>query len=225
MTSSMRGTASRRLRWSLLAVAAMTLLPAISAQAGVIPNDEQQLRALIAKVAQTGDLNTMAKLLAAGMDINLQDKDGQPALITATLAGQDDMVRLLLDHKADVLARTQKGMTALHAAAYVGDLTAAKLLIAHGAEVNDQANIARITPLHAAAEEDHPDVVKQLVAAGADPKRVEVNGYSAGSRAGWREHWEIVRFLLRSGDTCQPEDLAGDWLYEKCTHLDLNASN
>lgn len=225
MASSMRGTASRRLRWRLLIVAVMTLLPAISVQAGVIPNDEHQLRALIAKVAQTGDLNTMTKLLAAGMDINLQDVNGQPALITATLARQDDMVGLLLDHKADVLARTQKGMTALHAAAYVGDLTVVKLLIAQGAEVNDQANIARITPLHAAAEEDHPDVVKQLVAAGADPKKVEVNGYSAGSRAGWREHWEIVRFLLRSGDTCQPKDLAGNWLYEKCTHLDLNASN
>jgi ankyrin repeat protein len=225
MTRSIKGTTSRRWRWSLLAVAAITLLPTLSAQAGVIPNDEQVLRALISKVAQTGDLKTMGELLKAGMDINLQDKDGQPALVTAILAGKHDMVRLLLDNKADVFGRTQKGMTALHAAAYVGDLEAAKMLIAHGADVNDQANIARITPLHAAAEEDHTDVVKQLVAAGADPKRVEVNGYTAGSRAGWREHWEIVRFLLRSGDACQPEDLAGAWLRDKCTHLDLNASN
>ena len=176
-------------------------------------------------MAKTDNLNKMSALLGEGMDINLQDVDGQPALITATLAGHDDMVRLLLDHKADVLARTQKGMTALHAAAYVGNAEIAKMLIDHGAAVNDQANIARITPLHAASEEDHLAVVKLLVAAGADPKRVEVNGYTAGSRAGWREHWDVVVFLLRSGDTCQPEDLAGAWLRDKCTHLDLSASN
>jgi ankyrin repeat protein len=225
MTSLMSGAASRRMSWSLVAVAAITLLPVLSAQAGVIPNDEKQLRALISEVAQSGDLNMMSKLLGAGMDINLQDENGQPALITAILAGQDDMALLLLEHNADVFARTQKGMTALHAAAYVGDLAIAKRLIAQGADINDQANIAGITPLHAAAEEDHPAVVKQLVKAGADVSRLEVNGYSAGSRAGWREHWEVVRILLRSGDTCQPEAVAGAWLYEKCTHLNLDASN
>jgi ankyrin repeat protein len=225
MTSSMRGMVSHRLRRSLLAMAAIALLTALPARADEFPNDEQQLRALLSQLARTGDLNTMSRLLRWGMDVNLQDKDGQPALVTAILAGQDDMVILLLGHKADVFARTKKGMTALHAAAYVGDLTAISALIAHGANVNDQANIAGITPLHAAAEEDHLAVVKRLVAAGADPKRVEVNGYTAGSRAGWREHWEIVRFLLRSGDTCQPEDLAGAWLRDKCTHLDVNASN
>ena len=223
--TSLRAKLSWRLRCSLLAWATLSLLPALSAHAGVIPSDEQQVRALVAKVAQTGDLNMMAKLLAAGMDVNLEDENGQSALITATLAGQDDLARLLLDSKADVSARTQKGMTALHAAAYVGDLTIAKMLIKHGADVNDQDNIAGITPLQAAAEEDHPALVKELVAAGADPKKVEVNGYTAGSRAGWREHWEIVRLLLRSGDTCQPKDVAGDWLYDKCTHLDPNASN
>lgn len=216
---------ARRLPWMLFALAATALLPVLQAHADDLPSDPQKLRALISEVAEKGDLNAMSKLLSAGIDINLQDAKGQPALVTATLAKNDDMVFLLLAHKADVMGRTQKGMTALHAAAYVGDLVIAQALIANGADVNDQANIARITPLHAASEEDHPEVVKRLVKAGADPKRVEVNGYTAGSRAGWREHWEIVRFLLRSGDTCQPEDVAGAWLFEKCTHLDLNASN
>lgn len=224
MLRLMKGTNGHALR-SLLLAAVVLVVPVLPVHASDLPSDPQQVRALIADVAQAGDLNVMSKLLRSGLDINLQDVNGQPPLVTATLAGHDDMVRLLLDHKADVMGRTNKGMTALHAAAYAGNLTIAKMLIAHGADINDQANIAGITPLHAAAEEDHADVVKQLVAAGADPKRVEVNGYTAGSRAGWREHWKIVRFLLRSGDTCQPEDLAGAWLREKCTHLDLNASN
>ena len=83
----------RPLRWSLLALAAMMLLPAVPAGAGVIPNDEHELRTLISIVARKGDTRRMEELLAAGMDINLQDSDGQPALVTATLAQQNDMVR------------------------------------------------------------------------------------------------------------------------------------
>ena len=64
---------------------------------------------MIAKVAQTGDLDTMGKLLAAGLDINLQDANGQPALVTATLAGQDDMVRLLLDQQGGCAGADQQG--------------------------------------------------------------------------------------------------------------------
>ena len=225
MTSLIGARANSPLSLSLLAVVVMALQSAQAAGAETLPDDPQQLQAVVFKLARTGDVDMMAQLLSRGFDINLHDETGQTPLIAASLAGQDAVASLLIDSKADVMARTQNGMTALHAAAYVGDVEIAKMLIARGADVNDQANVAGITPLHAAAEEDHPAVVKQLVEAGADISRVEVNGYSAGSRAGWREHWEIVRFLLRSGDTCQPEAVAGAWLYDKCTHLNLNASN
>jgi uncharacterized protein len=221
----MGAKANSPLRLSLLAVVAIALQSAQATSAETLPNDPQQLQASVFKLARTGDVDMMAQLLRRGIDINLHDETGQTPLIAAALAGQDDIARLLIDSKADLMARTQNGMTALHAAAYVGDVEIAQMLIAHGADVNDQANVAGITPLHAAAEEDRPAVVKQLVKAGADVSRVEVNGYSAGSRAGWREHWEVVRFLLNSGDTCQPEAVAGAWLYDKCTHLKPNASN
>lgn len=168
---------------------------------------------------------TYTGVLAHGVDLTFRDATGQTQLIMAALAGESANVQILLDAGADVMARTDKGMTALHAAAYVGDVDSMKLLIAHGADVNDQANIAGITPLSAAAEENYPEAVKLLLASGADLSRLEVNGYTAGSRAGWREHWDIVRVLLKAGDVCQPEAVAGAWLYDKCTHLDLNASN
>jgi uncharacterized protein len=225
MTSLMGGKANSPLRRSLLAVVAIALQSAPPTRAETLPDDPQQLQAIVFKSARTGDADMMAQLLHRGIDINLHDETGQTPLITAALAGRDDIARLLIDNKADVMARTQNGMTALHAAAYAGDVEIAQMLIAHGADVNDQANVASITPLHAAAEEDHPAVVKQLVKAGADVSRLEVNGYSAGSRAGWREHWEVVRVLLRSGDTCQPEAVAGAWLHDKCTHLNPADSN
>ncbi len=225
MTISGNANAGFHLRKLMLAAAMVVAVPATVGHAGVIPYDTEEVRALISHVVKTGDLNTMSALLREGLDLNLQDADGEPALVTAVVAGQDDMVHLLLAHDADVMARTDKGMTALHAAAYVGNLAIARTLIAHGAAVNDQANIASITPLHAAAEENRLRLVKLLVSAGADVQRVEANGYTAGSRAGWREHWDVVRFLLVSGDTCQPEDLAGAWLRDKCIHLDSGTSN
>lgn len=220
MTISTEGRAWHHLRIAVLAAA--VVFPAASGHAGIIPYDTHDVREMISRVAKTGDLNTMSALMREGLDINLMDADGEPALVTAVLAGQDDMVHLLLAHGADVMTRTDKGMTALHAAAYVGNLPIARALIAQGAGVNDQANIAGITPLHAASEENQLRVVKLLVSSGADVQRVEVNGYTAGSRAGWREHWDIVRFLLASGDTCQPEELAGAWLRDKCTHIDAS---
>ncbi|MBN8999886.1 MAG: ankyrin repeat domain-containing protein, partial [Rhizobiales bacterium] len=63
------------------------------------------------------------------------------------------------------------------------------------------------------------EVVKELVKSGADVTLVEANGYTAGSRAGWREHWDVVKVLLAAGDACQPEALAGARLNGKCTHL------
>lgn len=170
-------------------------------------------------LAKAGDTAGVEKLVAGGADINARDETGQTPLITAALARQDGVAEFLVSHGASLEARTKKGMTALHAAAYSGDKAIAEMLLKYGADVNDQANIAGITPLHAAAEENHADIVEALVKAGADIRLVEVNGYTAGSRAGWREHWDIVRYLLASGDICQPEAVAGAWLYEKCTHL------
>jgi len=217
--------ANRRLRPGLLAALALALYGAPATNAGSLPNEPLQFQAMAFKSAKSGNVEVMTQLLHGGFDINLPDETGQTPLIAATLAGQDKVARLLIDSRADVMSRTKKGMTALHAAAYVGDVAIAQMLIAHGADVNDQANVAGITPLHAAAEEDHPLVVKQLLKAGADVSRLEANGYSAGSRAGWREHWDVMRILLSGGDTCQPEDVAGAALHDKCIHLNDNAAN
>ena len=214
-----------RLCQGLSAVAITVLQSAFPAAADTAPSDPQKKEAAIFAAAEKGDVATLKQLIGSGVDVDLRDGTGQTPLLAAALARQDEIARVLIEAHADVKARTSKGMTALHAAAYVGDVEIAEMLVAHGADINDQANIAGITPLFAAAEENHPDVVKALIKDGADVARLEVNGYTAGSRAGWREHWDVLRILLRSGDTCQPEAVAGKWLYEKCTNLDLSASN
>ena len=169
--------------------------------------------------AMSGDTAKIETLLASGVAVDVRDPLGQTALITAALAGQDGVAGLLVDKGADIKARTDKGMTALHAAAFSGDLAVLQLLLSHGAAVNDQDNFAHITALHAAAEENHVDVVKTLIKSGADPALVDVKGYSASTLAGWKQNWDAVQFMVKNGDICQPEAIAGPWVYKKCTAL------
>lgn len=195
------------LAWQPLAAASAQSNSAAEAQPADAP---------ILAAAKSGSMDILGQLLDGGASVNVQDEMGQTPLVVAILAGHGAAAKYLLAHGADVGIRTQKGMTALHAAAYTGDADLVAALIDHGAAVNDQANIAGITPLHAAAEEDRLLAANVLVKAGADVSLTEVNGYTAGTRAGWREHWDIMKMLLAAGDKCQPEAVDGTVLYNKC---------
>jgi len=59
------------------------------------------------------------------------------------------------------------GWSALHHAAYIGDLESATLLIQADAKVNAYSNQQR-TPLHLAALNNHVDLIKLLLMAQAD---------------------------------------------------------
>ena len=83
--------------------------------------------------------------------------------------------------------------------------------------VNDAQNRFEITPLHAAAEENRKDVIEALLTAKASVDETEINGYTPLSRAGFRENWEVVTVLLKSGALCQPSDKVGEWLFGECT--------
>ena len=88
--------------------------------------------------------------------------------------------------------------TPLHGAAWTGDVSEVKRLIAEGADVN-HIDTAHETPLHGAAAWGHADVVRVLVASGA---RVNVPGTTGLSPLHWAAGWgnlETVRVLLESG--------------------------
>src|SRR5262245_13156979 len=80
------------------------------------------------------------------------------------------MVRLLLERGADPNQSTYFGNPLSHAC-WNDSFEAAELLIAQGANVNARDAIANFTPLHWAAgtESPRPQLVKLLLANGADP--------------------------------------------------------
>lgn len=102
------------------------------------------------------------------------------ALLDFASQGDVAWVRFLLQHGADVHAKTSGGETALHKA--IGSnqpeeniLEIATMLLDAGASVST----TRFSPLHYAAFQGRPNVVSLLLARGADIKNVNSNGFTA----------------------------------------------
>ena len=167
--------------------------------------------------AKSGDLEQVQRLTVGGADVNARAVRDETPLTVAALAGNGEIVNYLLQRGANIGARNDSGMTALHAAAYAGHTDIVQLLIAKGSDVNDADNKFGVSPLHVAAEENRVETVQALLNSGADTNILEVNGYSALSRAGWRAHWDVVSAMLARGAECQPEDIVGEWLYQECS--------
>ena len=87
--------------------------------------------------AGTGSVDAVRMLVAAGADVNAKEpSQNQTALMWAVAEHHIDVVRLLVNHGVDLLARTRQGFTALHFAAREGNLEIARLLLAAGVDVN-----------------------------------------------------------------------------------------
>lgn len=120
--------------------------------------------------AQNGHKDVLELLIKHGGDVNLRKPSSwNTPLIMAASRGHVDCCRLLLDKgaKAD-----EYGMfggtrhTALQSAAGNGHLGVVELFLSRGIGPNEKQGTT--SALHRACKEGHLDVVKRLVAAGAD---------------------------------------------------------
>jgi ankyrin repeat protein len=130
--------------------------------------------------AASGDLETLRLLLDAGAKADYFPKTSDPRamvlsgfrtpLMWAAYNNDVRMVHLLLERGADPNQSNYFG-NPLSQACWRDSFEAAKVLIARGANVNARDAIANFTPLHWAAgtESARPQLVKLLLAHGADP--------------------------------------------------------
>ena len=80
--------------------------------------------------------------LADGADPNTKDpQSGSTVLSIAALMGHTKVVSLLLEHGADINAKSRDGGTALHAAAFLGRVETVELLLEKGADTTLQNNM------------------------------------------------------------------------------------
>ena len=104
------------------------------------------------------------------------------------------VLRLLLEHGADVNVPNNTGWTPLHRASCNGAPEVVRLLLEHGADIN-VPNKDGWTPLHLASSKKGPEVVRVLLEHGADVEAKDKNGETALQVATDRGHDKVVELL------------------------------
>jgi ankyrin repeat protein len=123
-----------------------------------------------------GDLETVRLLLQKGADPNLANEAGATALMWAT--DNVEIVRELVGHGADVNDKSADSRTALMiAAGRYGSAPVVKILLDHGASATAHSPglFGEMNPLAEAAYAGDTDVIKMLLARGADAKTAGLN--------------------------------------------------
>ncbi|HEX7898553.1 MAG TPA: ankyrin repeat domain-containing protein [Planctomycetota bacterium] len=129
-------------------------------------------------------------LLKAGAKADVANRAGVTPLALACETGHEELVRLLLDAGADA-----KPEGLLMTAARVGRPGPVSLLLARGAKADAEKGQ---TALHWASAEGHAEVVRLLLKAGAERRRLS-SGFTPLLLAARNGKSEVVRVLLEAG--------------------------
>jgi ankyrin repeat protein len=110
----------------------------------------------------------MKLLIAKGADLHAKSErtGGRTRLQMACVAGETDIVNLLLSAGEDVNLKDERGGSLLAIAAWLGHTNVVELLIAKGADINVTDNEGR-TPLKVARQQGQTGVVSLLLRHGA----------------------------------------------------------
>ena len=145
-------------------------------------------------------LRNVRRLLEAGADVNLQDKDGICPLVGACQLGDQGLVEALIVHKADVNLADGQGATPIIDAVMLNHLGVVKVLLNAGARADVTAD--GNTPLSLARERGFKEVEKVLLDE-KDLQEIQAEEYTA-------ERIESLVEQLRSGSVEEQRTAAFD---------------
>jgi ankyrin repeat protein len=164
--------------------------------------------------ARNGSNETVKALLAGGADVNIKSQNGWAPILHASQRIHNnnnphlsiEIINALIDKGADVDARTNSGETSIFLSAWNGDVTIVNALLARGANVDvkmQNGETPLIRTVHANVSKYRNDVIKTLIAHGADVNaRTDTkisDGYAPLIFAAWNGNTEIVLLLLEKG--------------------------
>jgi ankyrin len=190
--------------------------------------------------ARSGNPAVVELLAAQGANVNARAARGQTALMWAVAQKHPQVVNVLLSHGADISARsdtwgevmavTPHGYldynrsiphgndTALMFAARVGDLDSAKLLVAAGANVNDE-DAWGVGAVVLAAHSGFTELVEFLLEKGANVNSDKA-GFTALHEAIMRRDEKLIEILLERGADANAPVRA--WTPTRRSSRDLN---
>lgn len=151
--------------------------------------------------AMKGKLERVRELLDEGIDINHKNErdEGRAALHAASESEHEDVVRFLLEKRANVNIQDSLGNTPLLYASRYGNEDIARILIDAGANVN-QRNLEGRIPLHDASWNGYSrQLVNLLLDKGSNVNAKDMNGWTPLHMASGKDNDDIVRILLKRG--------------------------
>jgi len=155
------------------------------------------------QVAAHGHLNKFKYLISeTTIDINSPTPAGTTPLMLAIKEKQFELVKALLQEKAQVNAQRNDGLSALHFA--TASIKIFEILIEHGANINLKSDIYG-TPMTRAAILGHLDVVKYLIEKKADINVKTATGETPLMAAAEHGYFEIVKALLQEKAEVNPQ--------------------
>ena len=140
---------------------------------------------------------------------NTEHKGALP-LIAASLEGQAETVRVLLDHGAMVDAMDKTEQTALIAASVKGHTEVIKVLLSYGASVDLKGKSDEKSALNAASTNGKVESVKVLLDHGAEVDSEDINGWPPLFVATEYQHTQVVEVLLEGGADPNEQDIMGE---------------
>ena len=180
-----------------------TAIVGISAQAPA-PSGAADFYAAI----RSGDLARVTALIQKGSDVNAKERrGGATPLMHAAAIGSLDAMRLLLDKGADVNARSAAGATALMWAAT--DIAKVRLLVDRGADVKVASSLGHTALQLAAMSDGSAEIVRLLLAHGADSKAVDKGNMSVLAAAAAGNDAGSMRQLIDAGADVNASDMGG----------------
>jgi cytohesin len=133
------------------------------------------------------------------------------APLLATVASGDlQAIEDMLSKGADVHAKSDRGLSALHVAAVFGHKDIAELLIEEGADVNAKAERSMwdegMTALHGSCVRGRKEAAELLIARGADVNAKTKNGYTPLHIAATEGYRDVAELLIAKGADVNAKD-------------------
>ncbi len=151
-------------------------------------------------------------LLSNGFNPNIPDDESYEPIHLAVMYNSNPMniVPVLLTARADPEATDANGNTVLHLFAEFNrsDVALLDLLVEAGSPINAKNRGLSDTPLHIAAEYSNAQIIKRLLAHGANPTLKNKNGYLPLHKGAWRntdtEATALLFSLYNNLDVTEP---------------------